>query len=49
MEKAYGMRGNVDYRSRARDGARAYDIDKVMEKYWLPTLEVIKQRIEESK
>ena len=49
MEKAYGMRGNVDYRSQARDGALAYDIEKVVEKYWLPTLEVIKQRIEESK
>lgn len=33
---AYEVRGNEDYRKRARDGAVAYDVDKVNEKYWRP-------------
>lgn len=49
LEKAYMMKGNQDYRSRARDGALGYDIDKVVEKYWLPALAKIQERIEASK
>lgn len=40
---AYEMRGNQEYRKRARDGALAYDADKVAEKYWKPTLEEIEE------
>jgi len=42
---AYEMRGNQDYRSRARDGALAYDADKVAEKYWKPVLEDIAAKL----
>ena len=45
LEQAYEMRGNQDYRKRAREGALAYDIDKVMKKYWEPTLEAISARL----
>lgn len=38
MEAAYQMRGNKDYRERARKGSLAYDADKVLEDYWLPVL-----------
>lgn len=41
LNEAYNMRGNQDYRDRARAGAMAYDADKVTEKYWLPVLESI--------
>src|SRR4030042_2076744 len=41
LEAAYRMKGNEDYRTRARDGALAYDVDKVTERYWKPTLEKI--------
>jgi glycosyltransferase involved in cell wall biosynthesis len=34
----YGMKGNQDYRKRARHGAEQYDADKVTEKYWKPVL-----------
>lgn len=43
--KAYEMRGNVDYRSRARDGALRYDADKVTDKYWKPALAEMAQMI----
>lgn len=42
---AYEMRGNQDYRKRARDGALAYDADKVTEKYWKPVLEDIEKNL----
>lgn len=45
LEAAYRMKGNEDYRKRARDGALAYDADKVTEKYWKPVLEKIEGRI----
>ena len=41
LEAAYQMRGNQDYRKRAADGAKAYDADKIVQKYWLPTLKKI--------
>lgn len=42
---AYEMRGNQDYRKRAREGAMAYDADKVTEKYWRPVLEDIEKNL----
>ncbi len=39
LEQAYEVRGNQQYRSRARDGALAYDADKIVEKYWRPYLD----------
>ena len=42
---AYEVRGNQDYRDRARDGARQYDCDKVTEKYWKPILEDIEANL----
>ncbi len=47
LEQAYIMRGNQDYRKRARKGAMQYDIDKVIEKYWRPALEEINIRIQD--
>lgn len=47
--KAYEMRGNQDYRSRARDGALAYDADKITEKYWKPVLSEIEEILNASK
>jgi glycosyltransferase involved in cell wall biosynthesis len=48
LDAAYVMRGNEDYRKRAAAGAKAYDIEKVMEKYWIPTLEKIQTKISNS-
>lgn len=42
---AYTMKGNQQYRSRARDGALPYDADKVTEKYWKPVLETIEENL----
>lgn len=47
LEAAYEMRGNQDYRSRARDGALRYDIDRTIEKYWKPTLADIEKHLKE--
>jgi glycosyltransferase involved in cell wall biosynthesis len=44
---AYEMRGNEDYRSRARTGALAYDADKVAEKYWKPVLAEMERMVHE--
>lgn len=38
LEAAYNMRGNDEYRKRAEKGAKAYDADRVTEKYWIPFL-----------
>jgi glycosyltransferase involved in cell wall biosynthesis len=46
---AYEMRGNQDYADRARNGAKAYDADKVTEKYWRPVLADIAKRVEYEK
>ena len=46
LEAAYQMRGNLDYRKRARAGAEAYDVHRVTEKYWKPALEAIAGKIE---
>lgn len=45
LKAAYEMRGNEEYRQRARDGALAYDADKVAEKYWRPVLDSIAQEL----
>lgn len=45
--KAYEMRGNADYRKRARDGALRYDADKVAEKYWKPVLAEMEKMLTE--
>lgn len=41
MEAAYQMRGNQDYRKRAKGGAQAYDADKITASKWLPLLDKI--------
>jgi glycosyltransferase involved in cell wall biosynthesis len=46
LEAAYQMRGNPDYAKRARDGAEKYDVNRITEMYWKPTLESIAQKIE---
>ena len=38
LEAAYQMRGNQDYRKRAADGAKPYNADTLVDKYWLPIL-----------
>jgi len=46
MEAAYQMRGNYDYRKRAEKGAQTYDADKIIDKYWLPTLQQIEAKLQ---
>ncbi len=41
----YALKGNQEYRKRARDGALAYDADKVTEKYWKPVLAEIESML----
>jgi len=41
LEKAYEVKGNIEYRNRARKGALRYDADKLVEKYWIPFLDEI--------
>jgi glycosyltransferase involved in cell wall biosynthesis len=45
LEAAYNLRGNVEYRERARKGAMAYDVEKVMTKYFLPALAKVQAMI----
>jgi len=45
MEKAYHKKDNEEIRRRAREGALAYDADRVMEQYWKPALDDIHERI----
>ena len=49
LEAAYQMRGNPDYKERARKGALPYDVDKITEKYWKPALQSISERVEKVK
>jgi glycosyltransferase involved in cell wall biosynthesis len=49
LEMAYQMRGNQDYRKRARDGAVKYEADKIVEKYWKPALAKIEAKSQEIK
>jgi len=45
LDRAYQMRGNQDYRKRAAAGVKSYDIEKVIDKYWLPTIAKIEAKI----
>jgi glycosyltransferase involved in cell wall biosynthesis len=49
LEMAYTMRGNYDYRKRAHDGVRNYEVNKVMDKYWLPALAKIEAKLKDRK
>lgn len=46
LESAYTMRGNPDYRKRAREGAVKYDVNRIGDKYWKPALESIASRLD---
>lgn len=41
MELAYQARGDEELRAKAREFALAYDVDKVLEEHWKPTLEAL--------
>ena len=41
LEAAYEARGNIELRAAATEVAREYDADKVLEQYWVPTLEAL--------
>lgn len=45
LEQAYKMRGNEDYRKRARAGAMKYDIKRIVERYWIPVLAKLEEKI----
>lgn len=45
LDKAYQMRGNQEYRKRATADVKEYDIEKVINKYWLPILAKIEAKI----
>lgn len=45
LEMSYRMRGNQDYRRRAHDGVKGYEVDRVLEKYWLPAIARIDEKI----
>ncbi len=45
LEAAYQMRSNPEYAKRAREGAKKYDIDKIVEKHWKPVLDKIEAKI----
>jgi glycosyltransferase involved in cell wall biosynthesis len=47
LEQAYQMRGDQDLRKLAREGALAYDADKVIENYWTPILAEIDAKVKE--
>jgi glycosyltransferase involved in cell wall biosynthesis len=49
LEAAYQMKGNKEYRDRARKGAMAYDCDRIMEKYWQSELAHIQQMLDAEK
>ena len=45
LEKAYRMKGNLEYRKAARAGSLAYDADKITTKYWKTVLEEIEKSL----
>lgn len=45
MEAAYQMRGNQDYRKRAKAGVQQYDIERLIENKWLPVLKDIGEKL----
>jgi len=46
LKIAYRKAGNVEVRQRAREGALAYDADRVAEVYWRPALEAMQANID---
>jgi glycosyltransferase involved in cell wall biosynthesis len=48
MEAAYQMRGNQDYRKRAKAGAQAYDIERVFNSYMLPMIGRAEEKLKQS-
>jgi glycosyltransferase involved in cell wall biosynthesis len=48
LEQAYRARGDKELAEKARAGALEYDIDKVVEKYWVPALANIEKKIKET-
>jgi glycosyltransferase involved in cell wall biosynthesis len=49
LEAAYQMRGNPDYRKRARAGAQLYDADRILQHNWLPALKKVEAKLQETK
>ena len=49
LEQAFTVRGNQEYRNRARKGAMQYDADKVTQKYWKPYLEKLEAELKAAK
>jgi glycosyltransferase involved in cell wall biosynthesis len=47
MEMAYQMRGNEQYRKRAADGAKPYNADNIIDKYWIPVLNKIGEQLKD--
>ncbi len=45
LEDAYRAAGRAELRTRAREGARAFDVDTVVEQHWRPALEDIASRL----
>jgi glycosyltransferase involved in cell wall biosynthesis len=52
LEQAYknhqSTAAKKEYSERARKGAEKYDIDRVVEKYWVPTLAKIEQKLKDA-
>lgn len=47
MEQAYQKKGNQFMRDKAFKGAKQFDADIVVEKYWRPALETIQKKLQE--
>lgn len=45
LQESYKMRGSAEYSKRAREGAMKYDVKRVVEKYWVPVLAKIQDKI----
>lgn len=45
MEQLYARRGDERLRAQASKGAVAYDADRIVRDYWLPTLSILEDRI----
>ena len=48
LEAAYQMKGNADYMKRARDGAMKYDMDRIIERDWVPVLAKIDAKLKDA-
>lgn len=47
MEAAYQMRGNQEYKKRAVEGAKPYNIDRIVDDYWMPVLKAIDAKLKD--